>query len=344
MTNDHTDDAALIAALNDASEPARRCFEHYATQERLGVWLERPSPDLDEIKQPIVVAMETHPKFRNATSRFFGSKQLMLHSRYQSTNVLKIAVERSSAAAVTWCHKVYSTERADIRYVAEVYGLKVTEPLKLSNGVSLMPLETLPPSENAKAVQSQFSPRPGSWNMPATSIPIGATYEVPAVVGSLQFEERSDVSPRSHILETTIKAFTLVLPPDIKTQCDIAIERLNLARRRLSIEDKTIDGAICLKALLGDGNKQEITYRLRLRAALLLSKDLKERREISKAVRDFYTLRSTAVHGDRSKLRDAEKNNACAAQGLDICARALRAIVSLEKEYVAEDWELSGGQ
>jgi hypothetical protein len=236
--------------------------------------------------------------------------------------------------------------------------------------------------------------------MPATSIPIGATYEVPAVVDSLQFEEHSDVSPRPHILETTIKAFTLVdkaapvvgrswiefvdddlaraefgrmsmmalyegnpswfpidvdadaiewvkrylgLPPDIKTQCDIAIERLNLARRRLSIEDKTIDGAICLEALLGEGNKQEITYRLRLRAALLLSKDLNERREISKAVSDFYSLRSTAVHGDRSKLSDAQKNT-CAAQGLDICARALRAIVSLEKKYIAEDWELSGGQ
>ena len=108
--------------------------------------------------------------------------------------------------------------------------------------------------------------------------------------------------------------------------------------------DKAIDGGICLEALFGDDNNQEITYRLSLRAALLLSNDPTERVAISKDVKQFYNLRSKAVHGARLKLKDIQKNEACAARGLDICAQALRLIIGLEKQYVAEDWELSGGK
>jgi hypothetical protein len=345
---------------------------------------------------------------------------------YQARNLLKIAVERCPSAAITWCHKVYSTEQADLRYVAEVYGLKVAEPLRFSNGVSLMPLEKLPPSANANAVQSQFHPRPGSWNMPTTSLPIGAIYEVNGVLGSFQFDTASGVAgvtiehidasgvdawlaaphplvpvrPLSDELERTIRAFTLVdgapvvgrswlefvdtdlamaefgrisnlrryegiepffpitvgtdaiewveryihLAPEVRPQCDIAIERLNLARRRHSPGDKAIEGGICLEALLGPDTNQEITYRLRLRSAFLLSSDLNGRREISNAVKEFYKLRSATVHGSLSNLKNTQKDEACAARGLDICAQALRKIVSPNKKFVPEDWELSGGQ
>lgn len=400
MINDNTDDDALIAALNNASEPARRCFEHYANQERLGTWLDRPSPDIDEIARPIVVAMETHNKFKNPVNKFFESKQFMLRPQIQSTNILRVAVERgpAAAAAAAWYHKLYSTDRVDIRYVAEVYGLNVSEQLKLGNGVSLMPLGNLPPSGNALAVQLQFSPRPGHWNFPTTLMPIGATYEMPGVVGDLTHQ--ANATGRSDILEWTIKAFTLIdkaapvigtswiefvdtdlamaefgrmsmgpryegrpswfpievdsdaiewvtrylrLAPDVRQHCDIAIERLNLARRRFSVGDKAIDGGICLEALLGDENSQEITYRLRLRSALLISNDPTERRIISNDVKKFYDLRSKAVHGFRIRQADLQKDEACAARGLDICAQALRLIVGLGKKYVAEEWELSVG-
>ncbi len=184
----------------------KRWFEHCEKEARTGVWLERPSPDIGELTQPIIVAMKTHHKFRNASIRFFGSKQLLLNSRLQSQNLLKIAVERGPSAAVAWCHKVYSTEKADLRYVAEVYGLEVAEPLRLSNDVSLMPLEKLPPSANAEAVQSQFYSRPGNWNMPITSLPIGATYEATGVVGSLQSDTGPSQTfpPRPDELERTI--------------------------------------------------------------------------------------------------------------------------------------------
>jgi hypothetical protein len=77
---------------------------------------------------------------------------------------------------------------------------------------------------------------------------------------------------------------------------DVALDRLNVARRRRTPGDQAIDSGICLEALLGDENSQELTYKLQLRAALLLGTSLPERQEIRKAVRDLYALRSKVVH------------------------------------------------
>ena len=119
---------------------------------------------------------------------------------------------------------------------------------------------------------------------------------------------------------------------------------MNLARRRLSAGNKAIEGGISLEALLGFDENQEITYRLRLRAALLLSNDVAKRREISKAVNDFYTLRSRTVHGSLVKTKDRQSDDTCVARGLEICSDVLRLIVRLNKPFIPADWELSGGQ
>jgi hypothetical protein len=403
MNNDHVADAALIAALSDVLEGARGCFEHYKRQEELGVWLPHPSPSIDELAKPIIAAMEAHPKFKENENRFFGSKQLMRHAFYQSRNLLKVAVDRGPLAAVAWYHKVHSAERADLRYVAEVYGLKVVNRVTLSNRVSLVPLEDLPPSDNAKAVKAQFEITPRRLPLSILPLPIGAILEIQDVPGYSWENPNRDqtVPPRSDELERTLRAFTLVkeaspvvgtswlefvdddlrmaefgmmrmtprfegmlsfstidvdpeaiewvelylnLSASLRPQCDVAIERLNLARRRSSAGNKAIEGGICLEALLGADANQEITYRLRLRAALLLSADFNERREISKAVNEFYALRSKTVHGAQYEPGNIQKNDPCAALGLDICARVLRKIVSLNKKFVPEDWELAGGQ
>jgi hypothetical protein len=133
------------------------------------------------------------------------------------------------------------------------------------------------------------------------------------------------------------------LAPEVRPRCDIAIERLNLARRRHSPENKAIEGAICLEALLGPDNNQEITYKLRLRSALFLSTEFDERCKISDEVKEFYRLRSTTVHGSTSESKTAQKDEACAARGLEICAQVLRKIVSLNKKFVPRDWELRAG-
>ncbi|MGO9675363.1 MAG: hypothetical protein ACLPSF_14550 [Methylocella sp.] len=138
-------------------------------------------------------------------------------------------------------------------------------------------------------------------------------------------------------VERYIKLSSAVLP-----KCDIAIERLNLARRRTSPGNKAIEGAICLEALLGDNLTQELAYRLKLRTALFLATEINERREIAQGVSSFYDLRSKTVHGVENKQKDAQKHEACAKRGLELCARVLRAIVSLNKTFVPEDLELGG--
>ncbi|HEV2844098.1 MAG TPA: hypothetical protein VG477_04560, partial [Thermoanaerobaculia bacterium] len=51
--------------------------------------------------------------------------------------------------------------------------------------------------------------------------------------------------------------------------------------------------------LLNDaGDKQELSYRLRLRAARFLTEDRSERNHIFDVLRDVYTFRSRLAHGE----------------------------------------------
>lgn len=373
-------------------------------QEHLGRWLQKPSPDISDLTPRIVASLETHPDFREGTSRFFGTKQLVFNSTFQAANLLRVTVARDPGKAVAWLRKVFSTDTADIRFLAEVYGLEVAARHELGNGVALMPFDALPASPNAKAIAAQFQFLPGRSPL-SFRLPIGVTLEVRDVHGSKDFEKAA-LNPQTREcaeqLVRSVKAFTLVdgaapvvgiswvefvdpdlalaevgrmwtgptfegvlgraqpvqvdsaaicwaeryleLKPQLKAKCDVAIDRLNLARRRLSPGDKAIEGAICLEALLGDEDAtSEVTYRLALRAALLLESRLAERRQIRKAVTQFYALRSRTVHGVSPTSRKAEKDGLMATDGLEICARALRHFVQLNQMPLLSDWELSGG-
>jgi hypothetical protein len=129
----------------------------------------------------------------------------------------------------------------------------------------------------------------------------------------------------------------------LRRSVDVALDRLNLARRRRSPGDQAIDSGICLEALLGDDNPQELTYKLRLRAALLLGNTLAEREEIRQAVRDLYHLRSKVVHGRARGAEDTLPDQRCASRGLEICKQAVRAIVRRNARPDFAAWELTGG-
>jgi Apea-like HEPN len=94
---------------------------------------------------------------------------------------------------------------------------------------------------------------------------------------------------------------------------------------------------------LGDDEPGEINYKLQLRAALLLGKRLSERREIRKSVRNLYSLRSKVVHGRKSKAKDKLSDISCAHRGLEICTRAVRAIVHRGVAPEFAIWELTSG-
>lgn len=121
---------------------------------------------------------------------------------------------------------------------------------------------------------------------------------------------------------------------------DIALRRINLGRRRVSPGDTAIDAAIALEALLGDPNgNSDMTYKLRLRTALLLADTLAGRRTLSEEVRALYTLRSRVAHGGEPK-RDAY---VVAARGVQIVREVLHNLVERTDLPDWPEWELAGG-
>lgn len=132
------------------------------------------------------------------------------------------------------------------------------------------------------------------------------------------------------------------LPEEVTKHIDVAIERLNLARRRMKPGDKAIDGCICLEALLsGRGAQSELTHRISLRTALLLGRTVQDRKDIYKRVKRFYDLRSKMVHGQVSGAQT--KYEPIATDGLSLCLDALRAVVQAGAKPQPEEWEFAGG-
>ncbi|MGD1955369.1 MAG: hypothetical protein ACFBZ9_09075, partial [Sphingomonadales bacterium] len=87
---------------------------------------------------------------------------------------------------------------------------------------------------------------------------------------------------------------------------DTAIDRLNFACAHSNRGSSIIDAAIALETLLGDqGSRQELSYRLKLRCALLMKNDLEERKKISNFVRELYAKRSQMVHQGQITITEA---------------------------------------
>jgi hypothetical protein len=77
---------------------------------------------------------------------------------------------------------------------------------------------------------------------------------------------------------------------------NIAIRKFNDSYNRLKLEDKIIDLTIGFESTILHGIKEELSYRLRLRTALLLGENFDERKRISKTMKELYDRRSEIVH------------------------------------------------
>ncbi len=75
-----------------------------------------------------------------------------------------------------------------------------------------------------------------------------------------------------------------------------ALHRFNLGCERVAIEDRIVDYAIAIEALLLDGHS-ELSWRLQLRGAALLGADGKERLAVRDRLKLLYDVRSKIVHG-----------------------------------------------
>ena len=86
----------------------------------------------------------------------------------------------------------------------------------------------------------------------------------------------------------------------------IATQRLNLCLLRETEEDSILDATIAMEALLSDDERQEMTHKLALRMAALLSLSKTGQQtpvEVFRAVKQIYRYRSAVVHGS-GKITD----------------------------------------
>lgn len=125
-----------------------------------------------------------------------------------------------------------------------------------------------------------------------------------------------------------------------RRRVDMALDRLGLSIAKEKASDAMVDLAIALEALLSDdGNKEELTYRLRLRAALFLADSLNERQLTKKLVNKIYSERSSVVHGEIPKRASPELRS----KAEELVGKLIRKILTIG---FVPDWhvvELTGG-
>ncbi len=121
------------------------------------------------------------------------------------------------------------------------------------------------------------------WTIPTRS-PLGSSYHLSA-------EEASDFAPFWHWYKSASEIR--------RRRIDTATRRFNTLYDRMRPDDRLVDLAIVIEALLLDGGvRQELSYRAALRGAFLLGTDPSSRKAVFRRLRDAYSARSEIVHGD----------------------------------------------
>ncbi len=331
-----------------------------------------------------------HVLFARKGNIVFGGKLLHFNPQQVPRLLINKAVRVGTEKALHWLTRVYTMERADIRYVAEVFNLRLEAPYALSNGVRFETFDSIPNTKMGGQYKA-YHRRPSSFFNWAR--PIAAVHEIRNVRGVTKFEgfarsDEIDLAVIAHVLaheeaapfvgsswvefvddeleeadmprasasmsrydgpdpghpptwsmgidETpSIEAF-LQLPKAVRDKVEVAASRLIMARNRVSLSNAALDGSICLESLLSD-SQGELTYKLALRAALLIGSDIEERKKVRKQVQEFYRLRGKVAHGEH---RSDPNDSTVVVDGMKVCARVLSRIVELKAIPHWPDFEI----
>lgn len=129
-----------------------------------------------------------------------------------------------------------------------------------------------------------------------------------------------------------------LLDPEFRTKLLIPLGKLNDFGSGESMIERAIGLRICLESIfLNDGNKEQLRFRLALRTALFLGKDLEERKAISKTIKQAYDITSTAVHEGKFS---AKSKTEILFKAANYAKQALIKLIN-EGEVNWEDMELS---
>ncbi|MGB2930625.1 MAG: hypothetical protein WBB70_17185 [Desulfobacterales bacterium] len=168
-----------------------------------------------------------------------------------------------------------------------------------------------------------------SWLQPPDwVVKIGSGYSLPFIEGRSTHREWPEDGCEQ---ATELHEAFLSLSKSKKTILRLSMGRLNSAMRRYSPVDAAIDLGIALESIfLSDlnGDRGELTFKLKLRASKFLGRSLDEKKELFKIFGDLYVARSKAVH--TGKLPDKIRNepiNSLLNIGFNHTARAIRLII-----------------
>lgn len=124
------------------------------------------------------------------------------------------------------------------------------------------------------------------------------------------------------------------LPEDWQRRLTLALERVQSAiHEQHRLVDSSIDLGIALESLfLEDDDSSELSYRLSVRAARVLTTDATERVEARRLFKAVYALRSRAVHRGKADLRRKELGGRSTVEdllrdGIEATSRAARKII-----------------
>ena len=204
-----TTDADLLRIITDTLPAAEAAF----AQAHLPRTAD--SPNVWELARPLHEAMDAHPEFSEASSRFFLGKQLAFSNHHQAINLLQVTLTRGPNGALAWYRAVRAVRRTPIRVIGEVYGLLIQEPYRFSNGVTLMPVSALPDSPNSTILKQQ----PVFFGM-RMDFPAAATFEVGDVEGEDGHDKgHARFQEIAATLRRTIDAFVLAdsVAPTVST-------------------------------------------------------------------------------------------------------------------------------
>jgi len=151
------------------------------------------------------------------------------------------------------------------------------------------------------AASGPFSPEIlVTWLDPPQWAPtMGVGYSLPHSDG----HARDDVWTSGHCqIATKLFSDFKALTEANKDALRLPMQRLTMAVRRSSKVDSAIDLGIALESLfLNDlsDDRGELTFRLKLRVAKYMEKEITKREEVFHLIGDLYTLRSIAIHTGR---------------------------------------------
>ncbi|MBV1929551.1 MAG: hypothetical protein KUG81_08590 [Gammaproteobacteria bacterium] len=96
-----------------------------------------------------------------------------------------------------------------------------------------------------------------------------------------------------------------LLDPIYRNKLLIPLDKLNSFGSSESLVDRAIYLRISLESIfLTDGNKDQLRYRLALRAALFLESTLEDRKKVFNIIKDAYDITSSAVHNGKFSKSD----------------------------------------